>query len=157
MSEIIIGVTGTRKGQAATQLINASAILRQYRKQGALWMHHGDCVGSDDEMAQTWRAIGGKLHGHPPSDPKLRAFLRSDAEERERNYLDRNRDIVDTATVVIATPREMTEQARGGTWSTIRYARMRGKRLLIVLPDGSLIKENRPIMTPIPVIERLMK
>jgi hypothetical protein len=139
---VIIGVTGTRKGQAATQLINASGVLKQYRKQGAVWMHHGDCVGSDDEMARTWKAFGGKLHGHPPSNPVLRAFLRSDAEEQPKYYLNRNRDIVNDSDILIATPAEMTEQNRGGTWSTIRYARMKGKRLLIILPDGSLRKEN---------------
>ncbi len=142
MNEIVIGVTGTRKGQSSVQLINASGVLRQYRKQGAVWMHHGDCAGSDDEMAQSWKSFGGKLHSHPPKNQSHRAYVKSDAQEAERNYLDRNRDIVDASTVVIATPAEMVEQQRGGTWSTVRYARMKGKRLLIVLPDGSLRKEN---------------
>lgn len=139
---LIVGITGTRKGQTATQLIHATGILKKYRKDGAVWMHHGDCAGSDDEMAQSWKAFGGKLHCHPPSNPRFRANVHSDASEEPKYYLNRNRDIVNDSNLMIATPAEMVEQDRGGTWSTIRYARLKGARLLIVLPDGSIKKEN---------------
>jgi hypothetical protein len=38
---------------------------------------------------------------------------------------------------MIATPKGFTEEARGGTWFTIRYARSKNKPLIIVYPDGS--------------------
>jgi predicted Rossmann fold nucleotide-binding protein DprA/Smf involved in DNA uptake len=59
--------------------------------------------------------------------------------------LDRNRDIVDAAAVLIAAPKEMTETLRSGTWATVRYARKQGKQVWIVWPDGTVSKhESQP-------------
>jgi hypothetical protein len=53
-------------------------------------------------------------------------------------YLVRNHEIVDDSQVLIAAPKEFTEQLRSGTWATIRYARKIGRTVRIVFPDGSI-------------------
>ena len=59
---------------------------------------------------------------HPPVDDSLRAFCDYDAWYDPKTYLDRNRDIVNASTVLVACPGVMKEQHHGGTWFTIRYA-----------------------------------
>jgi len=39
--------------------------------------------------------------------------------------------------LMLAAPRDMTEQEHGGTWKTIGMARKAKKPLVIVFPDGS--------------------
>lgn len=55
--------------------------------------------------------------------------------------LDRNRDIVEAAEVLIACP-DGPERQRSGTWATIRHALRVGKPVVIVWPDGRV--ERRP-------------
>jgi len=49
---------------------------------------------------------------------------------------------VDETEWLWAIPGEFKEVLRSGTWSTIRYARKKGKKVLIIWPDGSSIVEK---------------
>jgi len=49
----------------------------------------------------------------------------------------RNKAIVAEAHVMLAAPRDMTEQQYGGTWKTIGMTRKAKKPLVIVFPDGT--------------------
>ena len=51
--------------------------------------------------------------------------------------LERNCDIVLDGDLLIATPHGYQEEMRSGTWYTIRQARKRGKKIIIVWPNGS--------------------
>jgi hypothetical protein len=51
----------------------------------------------------------------------------------EREYLQRNRDIVDATDVLLAAP-DGPERVRSGTWSTVRYAYRAGRGVLLVMP-----------------------
>lgn len=55
-------------------------------------------------------------------------------------YLQRNKVIVDRCGVLVAAPGEAQEQLRSGTWSTIRYARRVGRPVIMVLPDGTVVR-----------------
>ncbi len=69
----------------------------------------------------------------------MRAFNPHAKETRPaKTHFARNRDIVDETEVLIACPCEMEHQDRGGTWYTADYALKRGKRTIIVWPDGSM-------------------
>lgn len=112
-----VGFSGTRKGmsdkqKSAFQILLAGDVL-----------HHGDCVGADADAHQIARRSSGiSIELHPPSDDKLRAFCDWDEWNIPKPYLDRNRDIVNASTVLVACPGVMKEQHHGGTWFTIRYA-----------------------------------
>jgi hypothetical protein len=60
--------------------------------------------------------------------------------KREKPYVDRNKDIVLDTIALIAAPAEPIEQPGGGTWSTIRFGLKQGRTVIIILPDGKIIK-----------------
>lgn len=127
-----VGFSGTREGMTAPQLNAVRAEFDALR--GTL--HHGDCIGADAEAHAAARTVGMKVHGHPPSNPKLRAFCQFDSEEKPYPYLTRNSHIVDATAVLIAAPKG--EEGQSGTWSTINYALRRGKPVRAVMPDGEV-------------------
>lgn len=131
---MIVGFTGTQVGMSKSQL----GLLRHVflGVDPVDEVHHGDCVGADEELDAYVRTLGGVLIViHPPSNPSKRAFCfqPGDVQRPERPYLDRNRDIVDACDVLVAAPRTDQEELRSGTWSTVRYARSVGRRV-VVLP-----------------------
>lgn len=140
--EIVLGFTGSQHPGTRLQREALKRALSEFRDRGALWMHNGDCIEADAFAGAFWRNIGGKVHLHPPSDPRKRAYLDSDACSMPKDYLVRNRDIVNAATHLVAMPLEFVEQARGGTWSTVRYARLRKTPAMIIRPNGSFVSEN---------------
>ena len=132
-----LGFTGTRKGMTPEQQASVRAIVG-----GFSTVHHGDCIGADEEMHDIAIAFGQSVVVHPPADPKLRAWCRGDVVLPEKPYHDRNRDIVNAARYLLATPDSMKETTKGGTWYTVRYARQEGKDILIVWPDGTWTSEG---------------
>ena len=138
-----IGFTGTQEGCQSNQL----AVLRHWLTKLSLldfeWMRNGDCVGADAQAAAIWRDdLAMRLFIHPPVVRSKRAYLRHDDKTVPLPYLERNEDIVNASTLLVATPAEMSEQRRGGTWYTIRYANRRSKPHLIIFPDGSYVGRN---------------
>lgn len=130
----ILGFTGTREGMTSEQIGTVDNITAFEFDE----VHHGDCIGADHDMHRIARANGQRLIGHPPEDPSLRAFCNFDDLLDPKPYLERDRDIVDMCDVLIATPKESVEVQKGGTWYTVRYARSKGKKIIIVWPDGSV-------------------
>ena len=100
-------------------------------------LHHGDCIGADSDAHDIAESLGLNIVIHPPSDPKKRAF-RTGKVLPEKYYLIRNKDIVNQSDHLIATPGGYSEEPRGGTWFTIRFARQQGVDLTIIYPDGSI-------------------
>lgn len=138
------GFTGTSQGMTVAQ---RNAVRKLFQERLKI-LHVGDCVGADAEAYEEAIALGAHIVGHPPLDPKLRAFCdyRAPNEVRPpKKYLARNKDIVEEGRDgLIAAPRQMTEprNKRGeGTWTTIGYARDAGRRIWIVLPDGTVQEE----------------
>jgi hypothetical protein len=142
--DAVLGFTGNRHGLARRQQDALCMALIGFREGGAEWMHNGDCVGSDEYAGKIWHALGGRINLWPPDVDRHRAHLEAEVTEHPKSYLARNRDIVNSCTVLIATPRERVEQQRSGTWSTIRYARMVGRPIMIIFPDGKHVAENWP-------------
>ena len=102
-------------------------------------LHLGDCIGADTEAYADAKVLGLRLIGHPPIAIERRSFLHYDLEYAPRPFLARNHEIVDEAPDgLIAAPFGMVEELRAGTWATVRYARKVGRRLWLVLPDGSV-------------------
>ena len=135
-----IGFTGNRQGFTSAQNKTMGKIFTSLSAQ-VEEAHHGDCVGSDLDFHFFVR---NNLKGsvqivvHPPINSKLRAFCPGDKILDQKEYLIRNKDIVDQADLIIATPAEFKEKIRSGTWSTIRTARRCKKPLIIVFPNGKM-------------------
>jgi hypothetical protein len=118
----------------AAQRATVERLTASYRE-----VHHGDCVGADADMHEIARARGQWLVGHPPSDSRLRAWCDFDEIRKPKPFRDRNHDIVDETGSMVAAPAEFEEQLKGGTWGTVRYARSKGRPIVIVRPDGTTL------------------
>ena len=131
---MILGATGTRHDLTAAQLVWLRAQVRVADE-----LHHGACVGADAAAHQAAKDHMVRTIVHPPADQRL--MMPVDAEAHSwllaKPYLDRNRDIVDAADVVIALP-DGPERPKGGTWYTVRYAMRAGKPVAICYPDGGV-------------------
>ncbi|MDY3555278.1 hypothetical protein R5W24_004419 [Gemmata sp. JC717] len=139
------GITGTREGVSAEQLDRFRAHLREwvmYALDGPPTFHHGGCVGADRQAHRVIREVYGataRIVIHPASDQPERLCDWTDADELREPApsLDRNRAIVGSVTgsaVLLALPKEATEQRRSGTWSTVRRARESRKGVVLFGP-----------------------
>jgi hypothetical protein len=132
----IAGFTGTKQGMTEPQ---RETVWRLMHEHHVVEGHHGDCNGADVDFHRMLHAKGALVHVHPPSNPKHRAFVKEyHTRQPPKDYLVRNRAIVDSAQFMIATPRGFHEELRSGTWAAIRYSERRDKEIYIVWPDGSV-------------------
>ncbi len=133
-----IGFTGTRYGMTDAQKSFVENIMKLVAGEE---LHHGDCVGADEDSHYIARLLGMKIILHPPEKTGLRAYCKADEERKPKGYIARDHDIVDEVELLIATPNKKKEVLRSGTWATIRYARKTGKHILIIYPDGEYVVE----------------
>lgn len=152
---MLIGFTGSQSGMTQFQKDELFKILSM--KECSEFIH-GDCIGSDAEANNIALSVGVKLFTiHPPSNSHKRAFCFDPNKRFLWNrintpfveignegvkvrwmpieaYLERNKRIVDSVSLMIATPKEFTHTVRSGTWSTIRYAWKNKKDIIIIPP-----------------------
>lgn len=119
-----VGFTGTRNGMTYEQKVKVKEFIADNAFQ-IDEVHHGDCIGADADFHTICYQFGIKIVIHPPTNPKNRAYCTSPFIYEKKEYLVRNCDIVDSSTVLIATPKTLHEEQRAGTWHAIRYARGR--------------------------------
>lgn len=131
-----VGFTGTREGMTSEQIEGVDNLLMDDLITSCA--HSGDCIGADEMFHKLAKLNGLTSHGHPPLDPSKRAFCQFDSMEEEKDYHERNHDIVDSSDWLIACPKGYKEELRSGTWMTIRYAREKGRTGNIVWPDGRI-------------------
>lgn len=130
-----IGFTGTQEGMTALQKQGVLNILSTLRGAQYEYFHHGDCIGADEEAHKIAQGLGYKIIIHPPLNQSKRAFCEgADTILRPKEYLDRNEDIVCSSNVLIATPKEMEEVLRSGTWSTVRRGKKYGRIVHLLKP-----------------------
>lgn len=102
-------------------------------------LHHGDCIGADCEAHCIALKMGYTIALHPPVNDAKRAFCEGACVQfQKKEYLKRNRDIVDICEMLIACPKERDEKLRSGTWSTVRYAIAKNVPVILIFPDGSI-------------------
>jgi hypothetical protein len=96
-------------------------------------------------MAHLGDIVGFRLHSHPPSNPRFRAFIASDFVSPTAPYLSRNWHIVRASDVLVAAPKG-PESLSSGTWSTVRYARDMHVPAVLCWPDGSTTCELHKVV-----------
>lgn len=138
MNIISFGFTGTRYGMTNEQKTNVkNLLLNEIEKKNNIIIHHGDCIGADYDLHNICLDIlqlfneSIQIIIHPPNDKKLRAFCQSNNIQPEKNYLERNKNIVNNCNILIACPFSKNEIKRSGTWMTIRYAKKKNKEIFI--------------------------
>ncbi len=133
--DLQIGFTGTQRGMTAPQWMTLLGLLDGVSG----WLHHGDCVGADEEAHDLAHQRGLLTDVHPPSNSSKRAWCGGTVIRSPRPYIARNHDIVDATRGLIAAPKIALEELRSGTWATIRYARKIGKPVALLLPDRAVV------------------
>lgn len=135
-----VGFTGTQKGFTDAQRNTFEYLIKSIKVSQ---FHSGDCIGCDEQAFKivqkahpnVWMVV------HPPIKRQKRAFYKPRPNSGKiREPLDclvRNHNIVEETDLLIATPGEMTEKLRSGTWATIRWAIKKHKTAVIVFPDGT--------------------
>lgn len=131
-----IGFTGTRRGMSFYQEKMFRMIFAGLSATNIVKFHHGDAMGADAKADAIAREYGASIIIHPPKDPKYRAFCYTDGDIQfpEKPYGVRDKDIIDPADLLIATPQTVDELLRSGTWMTIRYARKTDKPRILLEP-----------------------
>lgn len=133
-----IGFTGTQRGMSSRQKDVLRSLLNVAEKSE---LHHGDCIGADATAHDMAVGMGLDTEIHPPTNNSRRAFKKAARTNPPFAYLDRNKNIVRSTVMLIATPGEAEEQLRSGTWATVRFARKLKRRVIIILPDGTMKEE----------------
>lgn len=138
-----IGTTGTREGLTEEQREWVEDFSAYENNQVGV-LHHGDCVGSDNEIATIFSRKGTYIIAHPGGGPPiLRAYCAvNDLVLPPKYYLRRNQDIVKASKLLLGFPRTEDEIVRSGTWSTIRYARTSKVPIYVVTPSGKVMTWN---------------
>lgn len=157
-----IGFTGTKEGMTELQKKTVCEIILSFANittssgKGLIHieLHHGDCVGADEDFHRIGLKLGvPRIVIHPPTNSKYRAHCdKIDSGdtivvvEKEYSYLTRNKHIVDAGlTVMIGTPKAEYEELRSGTWHAIRYTRKQHEPLVIVYPNGTTFFDYAPL------------
>ncbi len=128
-----IGFTGTRKGMTCSQ---KKALRVLFNDVSSPVFHHGDCVGADADAHAIASKYNAAITIHPPTSAAYRAWCRSGTMRPSKPYIQRNHDIVDAVSILIAAPASLTEEQRSGTWATVRYARFTKTPVIILDPYG---------------------
>ena len=142
MRETSVGFTGTgHQPLTPKQREGLRRALQHWYDQGFETFHHGDCIYADEEAHNLAYEIGFNIEIHPPLNDAKRAHMARKTNDPERvklhlekDYIPRNRDIVDATWVLVACPKERFNVLRSGTWATVRYARKLGRVLEIIYP-----------------------
>lgn len=137
---MIIGMTGTRRGLTIQQKYAVKTLFKELYNLKEF--HHGDCVGADEQVAafikNNYPSV--EIIGHPPLKNTLRAYFPSTKNLPLKDYIERNHDIVNYSDLMLGFPGEMHEVLRSGTWATIRYSKKIERPLIIVFPNGDIVR-----------------
>jgi len=148
-----VGFTGTQSGMSSAQFEKVARIVKGLvHSHKTIIIHHGDCIGADEDMHRIAAGQDFNIVIHPPVVAKKRAFCHNKWQGKatvllEKPYIARNHDIVDASAILIATPKEKDEEIRSGTWATIRYAKKKGVPVAIIYPNG----KTEMVVKPEPV------
>jgi hypothetical protein len=150
-----IGITGSRKPLPTIQIKSLYFVMMKLcldelaMDGGSVAIHHGCCVGADEEahnLAETMAGVS--IHGHPGMDEwgKSRLTLPTgkydyDILHSRELYKTRNWNIVNVSDVLIACPAYPENDKgsrRSGTWQTVRMARRASKTVKYVWANGEV-------------------
>ncbi len=134
-----IGFTGTRHGMTDDQKKEFKKLITSKEFEE---FHHGMCEGSDEQAHHIIETDKPEVKrtGHPPKYTGSMVDVPCHVLMKPADYLTRNHNIVDTTDILIATP-DIKEKTSSGTWSTIRYARKKEKKIYIIHKNGRITIE----------------
>jgi hypothetical protein len=148
-----IGFTGTRKGMSVEQYTAVLKFVLSLNPNRQFYFHHGQCMGADQQFHDMiYYNTKSTIIVHPSIVKEYTFDIKFDSRIAilpEKPYSQRNKEIVRASELLIATPGQISQIMRSGTWATLRYAKSRQIKFKAFLPDGtqsqSKKKEREPI------------
>jgi hypothetical protein len=140
---VIIGFTGTRNGMSPNQIKAIHYRISELKayletKQEYIVGLHGDCIGADADFDKICREYGIETQCRPCTFENMRAFTPAKVIAEPKSPMQRNRDIVADADIILACPPNFERIKSGsGTWATIGFTEKTNKGLCIIFPDGT--------------------
>lgn len=142
-----VGFTGTSRGMAPEQkqrVLEFLSVIKLEHPTEVLEFHFGLCIGADEQAAIIAKRLGFRVVAHPGT-PKDSTSMRwrsewseSDEVREPKPFISRDRDIVDETDEMVATPVSEKEERASGTWTTVRYARKKEKKVTVLNPKKML-------------------
>jgi len=137
-----IGFTGSRAGMTEAQKKEFINQLDSYPDE--MIFTHGDCIGADTGAHNIAYSLGFEIKILPCYLWRQCSFCKGGKViAKAIGPLERNKLIVEDSEIMLACPKEFTEQLRSGTWATIRCAKKANRNLTIIYPDGSIQEFNK--------------
>lgn len=146
-----VGITASREGMTTLQrdAFRRDILALEAFSSPGCEFHHGGCVGGDTEASHILKAeealLPVQVVCHPSNILSMTGKFFAHKIFPAKKPLDRNKDIVDSVTMLYVCPKSDHEELRSGTWATCRYARKRGVEVRIIWPDGSVSIENQGV------------
>ena len=135
-----IGATSTREGLAKSQFSSIHSWL--FESSSSIGkLHHGVCIGGDEEINDMARMLDIWTTGHPPTNTMYMSRCIVDEMLEPKDFLNRDRDIVNVSRALLVAPKqnERPKTTRGsGTWYTHDYAVGHEVPTIIFWPDGRI-------------------
>jgi len=140
-----IGFTGTRNGLTEKQNAGLFIMLQKLKEEKIESISHGGCKGADTSFhLMISPQYVNKIFIHPGDILQFDFWNNLDGSFKvfePRPYLERNKTIVNDSDLMFVCPDGYKEKIRSGTWSTYRYAKKLGKKIIIIYPDGGIKNE----------------
>jgi hypothetical protein len=136
----VAGFTGSKNGMAQKQKF---AIIRLLIELRPTTLHHGDCVGADEQIDGVCATMGIVRVAHPGDIVEMRANCQCELAHEPMPCLQRNKLIVATVDYLLAAPSASHEVLRSGTWATVRYARAAGIPIWVASRAGEIETFNQ--------------
>lgn len=150
LPELEIGFSGTRRGMSDRQKGRVFSILARFKPAR---VHHGDCIGADEQFGEIAYQMHIPIVLHPPTNPALRAntqlgFMAGGIVEIRdpKEYLTRDRRIVKDTHLLIGAPLSNGKSRNGGTWYTIKYAQKLRHPFIICYTNGDMDLSHRELL-----------
>lgn len=143
-----LGITGTRVGTVGSQWDTLESMLKAYRPVMG-YFHHGCCKGVDEEATAIAKQVDYHIVGHPPIN---KSYISASALSlcnqvlEEKEYLERDDDIVIWSDLLLVVPDSFEKRLHSGTWYTYRAAEKLHKPRIIIWPDGTTTAENTTLI-----------
>ena len=132
-----IGLAATCEGLTLVQTDWLAEMLLVLRLRGAVELHHGVCIGGDDQANTLAHEIGYTTVGHPLVSGRYCDHTDCDEYRRPLHRGAFDDVIIRETDLLLAFPRTDVEQyVNSNVWLTIRRAGKRGMPRLVILPGG---------------------
>ena len=134
-----IGFVGTADNLTPAQANKVRLLLSSLKPR---YVHHGDCLGSDEDVHRLAVQTPARIVAHPPLDSSRRAHLAADLILRPVGYVTRFRTIVACSELLFVAVPAPGSKLRRGMVDLVHRGVAPGATFVAIKHDGRLSKRR---------------